>query len=53
LALSEIMKSYLGRMPERKGLAEQIKYYDGRLIDCAILSSDLHGSVAVFRQLHT
>lgn len=48
---AEVLEAYLGRISGRKVLEGQIERGDAQQIDCAILYSDLRGSVALSRDL--
>lgn len=49
----EILEAYLGRISSQQVLSGQVERGAGRQIDCAILYSDLCGSVALSQQLDT
>lgn len=48
---NELLGSYLGRISSQLVLSGQVERGDGREMDCAILYSDLRGSVALSQQL--
>lgn len=50
---TEILETYMGRITGKQVLNGQIERGDGQQIDCAILYSDLRGSVALSQTLET
>lgn len=50
---TEILGTYMGRNTGKKVLEGQVERGDGQQIDCAILYSDLRGSVALSQSLDT
>jgi len=48
---TEILETYLGRITGKQVLKGQIERGDGRQIECALLYSDLRGSVALSQSL--
>ncbi len=51
--VKEMLKTYLGSISGGRVLAGQVERGDGEKIDCAILYSDLRGSVALSQELDT
>lgn len=49
----EVLQAYLGRISSKQVLSGRVSRGDGNEIDCAILYSDLCGSVALSQQLDT
>lgn len=49
--VSEVMETYLGRLPGQSVLNGQVARGDVQRIDCALLYSDLRGSTELSRQL--